>query len=256
MRILVLGDVTDPRAVAYLAEHLWAFRRREQIDFTVLNAENAGFIVGPSPEEAEALLAAGADVLTGGNHTLQCKSLHPMLEGDCRLLRPANYPPEVPGAGYTILPACGYRMLVINAIGRLEMEPSDCPFRAIDRILMREAGNYDFSVLDFHAEASGEKVAMGRYLDGRVQVIFGTHTHVPTADEQVLPGGTGYITDVGMCGIQSGVLGIAAEGILQRFVNHLPERHRPADGPITCQGAIFTLDTGLGRVIAVKRVQF
>lgn len=256
MRILTLGDVTDPRAVDYLAAHLWHFRKERRIDFTVLNAENAGFIVGPSPEEALRLLDAGADVLTGGNHTLQKKSLHALLDSDARLLRPANYPAEVPGVGYTILPANGYRMLVMNAMGRVEMEPIDCPFHAIDRILTREEGNYDFSILDFHAEASGEKVGMGRYLDGRVSIVFGTHTHVPTADEQILPHGTGYITDVGMCGIREGVLGIATETILQRFLTRMPERHQPADGEVRAQGAIFTLDEGSGRVTAVERVTF
>ena len=256
MRILALGDVTDPRAVTYLSERLWAFRRQQRISFTVLNAENAGFIVGPAPEDATRLLDGGADVLTGGNHTLQKKSLHAMLDSDARLLRPANYPPEVPGVGYTILPANGYRMLVINAIGRVEMEPIDCPFRAVDRILTREEGNYDFSILDFHAEATGEKVAMGRYLDGRVNIVFGTHTHVPTADEQILPRGTGYITDLGMCGIREGVLGISAETILQRFLTRLPERHQPADGEVLAEGAVFTLDEGSGRVTAVERVRF
>ena len=256
MRILTLGDVTDPRAVTYLEEHLWAFRRAEKIDFTVLNAENAGFITGPGPEDAMRLLKAGADVLTGGNHTLQKKALHPLLEEDARLLRPVNYPAEVPGVGYTILPANGYRMLVINALGRVEMEPIDCPFHAIDRILEREQGQYDFSILDFHAEATGEKVGMGRYLDGRVHIIFGTHTHVPTADEQVLPHGTGYITDVGMCGVANGVLGIASEGILQRFLTRLPERYQPAEGPIAAQGAIFTLSESTGRVTSVRRVTF
>ena len=145
---------------------------------------------------------------------------------------------------------------MINAIGRIEMEPIDCPFRAVDRILTREEGNYDFSILDFHAEATGEKVAMGRYLDGRVNIVFGTHTHVPTADEQILPRGTGYITDIGMCGIREGVLGISAETILQRFLTRLPERHQPADGEVLAEGAVFTLDEGSGRVTAVERVRF
>ena len=256
MRILALGDVTDPRAVDYLATHLWTFRKEKKIDFTVLNAENAGFIAGPSPEDALRLLDAGADVLTGGNHTLQRKSLHALLDSDARLLRPANYPAEVPGVGYTILSANGYRILVMNALGRVEMEPIDCPFHAIDRILTREEGNYDFSILDFHAEATGEKVGMGRYLDGRVSIVFGTHTHVPTADEQILPHGTGYITDVGMCGIHAGVLGISAETILQRFLTRMPERHQPADGDVQAQGAIFTLNESAGRITAVERVTF
>ncbi len=254
MNILVIGDVTDGNAAAYLAKHLWSIRRRERIDFVAVNAENAGFITGPEPEVALSILDGGADVLTGGNHTLQKKGLFSLLENDKRLLRPANYPPEVPGAGYTILPVCGYRLLVMNAVGRVGMEPVDCPFRAIDRILEREAGNYDFSMLDFHAEASGEKMAMGLYLDGRVDIVYGTHTHVPTADEQILPGGTGYITDIGYTGVKESILGIDPQAVLHRYLTHLPAPYHPAEGSIRAQGAIFTLDGG--KCTAVRRVTF
>lgn len=256
MKILAIGDVTEPRAVTYLTENLPRFRRENGIDFCAVNAENAGLISGPDPDMAEALLEGGADVLTGGNHTLQKKALHPLLEHSRRILRPTNYPPEAPGMGHSILTAGGMRILMMNAIGRVNMEPADCPFHAIDRILAREKGEYDLAFLDFHAEATGEVLAMGHYLDGRVTGVFGTHTHVPTADEQILPHGTGYITDVGMCGIREGVLGISAETILQRFLTRLPERHQPADGEVLAEGAVFTLDEGSGRVTAVERVRF
>ncbi|MBQ8173873.1 MAG: YmdB family metallophosphoesterase [Clostridia bacterium] len=254
MRILAIGDVTDPRAASELASRLWEIRRSLSLDFVAVNAENAGFIVGPDPEVAQTLLDGGVDVLTGGNHTLQKKGLFSLLDGDRRVLRPANYPPEVPGAGYAILDAKGYRLLVMNAVGRVEMEPSDCPFRAVDKILDREEGNYDLAMLDFHAEASGEKMAMGYYLDGRVQAVYGTHTHVPTADEQILPHGTGYITDIGYCGPRDSILGISTEVVLHRYLTHLPERFVPAEGEIRIEGVVFTLDESARRCTKVERV--
>lgn len=254
MRILAIGDVTDARAAAYLAAHLWQVRKDHHIDFTLVNAENAGFIIGPEPDVALSLLDGGADVLTGGNHTLQRKGLHALLDSDRRLIRPVNYPPEAPGAGYTLLSGGGYRILVINAIGQGEMDPADCPFRAVDRVLERESGRYDCAILDFHAELSGEKVAMGRYLDGRVHIVYGTHTHVPTADMRILPGGTGYVTDLGMCGPTDGVLGIDSATILHRFLTHLPEKYVPATGDIHADGVIFTFDPGAHRVTEIERI--
>ena len=256
MKILAIGDVTDARAALYLSKALFPFRRQRGIDFTLVNAENAGFIVGPEPETAELLLDGGADVLTGGNHTLQRKSLHRMLEDSRRVLRPANYPAEVPGMGYTILDARGYRLLVMNAIGQVNMDPVDCPFRTVDRILEREEGNYDFSILDFHANETSEKRAMGFYLDGRVNIVYGTHTHTPTADEQVLPKGTGFISDIGMCGPKHSILGIDVDTVLSRMVHKLPERWTPAAGDICAEGVIFTLDESTRRVCAVERVRF
>ncbi len=256
MNILAIGDVTEPRAAEALAARLWDFRRRERIDFVLVNAENAGFITGPDPTLAALLLDGGADVLTGGNHTVGRASLHGMLEHDTRVLRPLNYPPEVPGTGYTILPANGYRILVMNALGRAEMEPADCPFHAVDRVLAREEGNYDFAILDFHAEATGEKLAMGHYLDGRVHIVYGTHTHVPTADEQILPRGTGYQTDIGMCGARDGILGMEPTVVIKRLVSRLPERYAPAGGEITTDGTVFTLSESDRRVTAVRRVRF
>lgn len=256
MKILAVGDVTEPRAVTYLTEKLPAFRRTHGIDFVIVNAENAGFIFGPDPDLADALLDGGADLLTGGNHTLQKKALHRKLEDSRRLLRPANYPPEAPGMGHTILTVDGVRILAMNAIGRVEMEPMDCPFRTVDRILAREKGSYDIAILDFHAESTGEKLAMGHYLDGRVSVVFGTHTHVPTADEQILPHGTGYITDIGMCGARGGVLGMDPAVIIRRFLTRLPERYQPSDTPVAADGAVFTVDVNTGRATAVERVRF
>ena len=256
MKILALGDVTDGRAAAYVAANLPRFRRENGIDFAIVNAENAGFIIGPDPDVAKALLEGGADVLTGGNHTLQRKALHAALEESARMLRPANYPAEVPGMGYTILDVRGYRLLVMNAIGQVHMDPVDCPFRAIDRILAREEGHFDLSILDFHAEASSEKRAMGLYLDGRVDMVFGTHTHTPTADEQILPRGTAFISDIGMCGPKNSILGIDMETVFARMVHKLPERWAPAEGEIRAEGVIFVLDDRTHRPVRVERVSF
>ena len=161
LRIMTIGDVTSPKAATALADRLWEIRRNFRIDFLAVNPENAGFIIGPSADAAKMLLDKGADLLTGGNHTLQNQSLHALLDSDNRLIRPANLPAEAPGVGYTVLSANGYRLLAINVLGRVEMEPiCDSPFTAIEKILSRENGNYDLSILDVHAEASGEKVAL------------------------------------------------------------------------------------------------
>ena len=228
-----------------------------KIDLVTVNAENAGFLSGAGPDLAETLFEAGADVLTGGNHTMQTLSAHAYMESHPCMLRPLNYPPEVPGAGYVIVPAAGYRILVCSVLGVVDMVPVlDNPFTAVDRLLKREAGKYDFSLLDFHAEATGEKMAMGRYLDGRVNIVAGTHTHVPTADARILPRGTGYVTDLGMCGPTNGVLGMKTEVVIARNVSRLPARFEPADGDITADGVLFSLDTASGKVKAVERISF
>ena len=257
MKILTIGDITEPRAVTYLKENLWSFRRENKIDLVIANGENASFITGPSPELAEQILSAGVDVLTGGNHTVQNLRLHPMLEASRAILRPANYPAGVPGCGYTVADLCGYRLLVINVLGQVHMEPTlDSPFEAVERILAREAGNYDLAALDIHAEATGEKLALAHAFDGRIAVIFGTHTHVPTADARILPRGSGYITDIGMCGAEDGILGIDADVILERCRIHLPVKYRAATGKILAQGAIFELDSHDFAAKNVKIVSF
>lgn len=257
MRILMLGDVTAPCGVRYLQEKLWQFRREKKIDFVSVNAENASFIGGADQAAAEALLSAGADVLTGGNHTMQTHSVHTYLEHSDRMLRPLNYPAAVPGCGYTVLDAMGYRVLVLNAMGTVHMDPTlDNPFTAIERVLERMEGHYDFGILDFHAEATGEKYAIGHYFDGKIQIIVGTHTHVPTADEQILPKGSGYVSDLGMCGPSGGILGIKSEVIMHRCRLHLPMHYEVAEGAPVAQGVIFTLNTDSCRVTDVERITF
>ena len=257
MKILCIGDVTSPAGVRHLQDALWRVRRERGVDFCVVNAENASLVSTLSPEQAQVLLSAGADVLTGGNHTMRSRALHSLLDSDERLLRPVNFPEDVAGAGYGIYDAAGYRVLVINAMGNVHIEPVlDSPYPYIDRILRREEGKYDFAILDFHAEATGEKVAMGYAYDGKIQMIFGTHTHVPTADESILPLGTGYITDVGMCGESEGVLGMNPEGVVRRMRSRLSIPFTPAVGKVVAQGVIFTYDTTKRRTTDVRRITF
>ncbi len=257
MKILVIGDVTSPRGVDHLCERLWKFREKNKIDFCVVNGENASFITGISPDFAERLVRAGADVITGGNHTMQNKATYTALDERAELVRPVNFGLEAPGHGWTIVDtANGYRALVINAMGNVHIEPClDNPYPYIDRALREAEGKYDLSVLDIHAEATGEKLAIAHAYDGVINVVFGTHTHVPTADEQVLPKGTGYITDVGMCGESGGILGMDAEGIVARMKSRLPVKYTPAKGACVANGVIFDFDTTLKRVISVQRVK-
>ena len=257
MKILVIGDVTSPAGISHLADKLWSVRRKEGIDFCVVNGENASFITGISEPLAERLIKAGADAVTGGNHTLYNKSVYTYLDDTEPMLRPINFGGTAPGHGYAILFGGGYRILVINAMGNVHIEPTlDSPYPYIDRTLSELMGKYDFSILDFHAEATGEKLAMGYAYDGKINVIFGTHTHVPTADAQILPHGTGYVTDVGMCGNSGGILGMDAECVIERMRTKLPKKFEAARGECVADGVIFTLDTATGRVTEVKRIRF
>lgn len=256
MRILTLGDITSVSAAEYLAGVLWNYRKKEQIDLVIANAENAGFITGTSHETAKMLLLGGVDCLTGGNHTMRNRSVHAYLDEESAILRPINFGADAPGHGYTVLDVLGWRVLVISALGCVHMDPAlNSPFSYIDKVLRYEEGRYDISVLDIHAEATGEKYAIAHNYDGRINIIFGTHTHVQTADEQILPHGTGYITDIGMCGESGGILGIEKNSVIESIKTHMPPRFKVADGPVRASGAVFTLDTKDGRVTDIKRVK-
>ena len=257
LKILAIGDVTSPAGVEYLAKNLWKFRERNAIDFCVVNGENASFITGISPPLAEKLLFGGADCITGGNHTLANRTAHSLLEESECVLRPINYGGAAPGRGYAIIDAAGRRVLVISAMGQVHIEPTlDSPYTHIDELLSRLEGKYDLAILDFHAEATGEKLAVGYAYDGRINIIFGTHTHVPTADAQILPRGTGYISDVGMCGETGGVLGMDAERVVERMKSRLPIPFKAASGEVRADGVIFTVDPRSGKVTEVKQVRF
>lgn len=256
MRILAIGDVTSPHSAEFLSSRLWSYREEKRIDLCVVNGENAAFINGVTPPLAKALLSGGADVITGGNHSLNLHTDARFFDDTPTVLRPLNFPAAAPGAGYTIAEAKnGYRVLVMSAMGTVGIDPVlDAPYRYIDSVLSREAGRYDFSVLDFHAEATGEKIATASYYDGRINIIFGTHTHVPTADLTILPGGTGYVTDVGMCGASGGILGMRRDTVIRRIVTKVPEPFMPAEGACYADGVIFTLSEANGRVTDLQRV--
>ena len=248
--------MTSPSGVEHLSKNLWKFRKAEGIDFCVVNGENASFVTGISAELAEVLLRGGADCISGGNHTLRNTKAHSFLEESAEVLRPVNFGDGAPGRGYTLIDCNGYRILVICAMGNVHIDPVlDSPFDAVERVLRRMEGQYDFSVLDIHAEATGEKLAIGYAFDGRINVIFGTHTHVQTADATILPRGTGYITDVGMCGESGGILGMDADRVVQRMRSHLPHPFKAASGPCVADGVIFDLDTSCGKVVGIRSVK-
>jgi len=257
LKILVIGDVTSLAGIEHLKRNLWRVREENKIDFCVVNGENASFVTGISPELADILLSAGADAISGGNHTLRNKSAYTYLDDTREILRPINFGEAAPGHGYAILDAAGYKVLVINALGNVHIDPVlDSPFSYIDKLLLREAGNYDFSVLDIHAEATGEKLAVGYAYDGKINVVFGTHTHVQTADEQILPNGTGYISDVGMCGESGGILGMDVECVVERMRTRLPHKFKAASGAPVANAVIFTIDNSSRRVTEIKRLSF
>ncbi len=258
MKILTIGDVVGRRAIEYLSGTLRRTAAALGADFVVCNGENASEIHGLNRADAEALLDCGVDLITLGNHAFGSRDLYGYLDDNTDLvIRPANYPAACPGVGYTLREVSGLRILCMNLSGTAFMDPLDNPFSVVDRILDRERGDYDIALLDFHAEATSEKLAMGYHLDGRVNVVFGTHTHVPTADCRVLPKGTGYVTDLGMTGPQNGILGTDAEAVLYKMRTHMPTRFTVADGEITAQAVLFTLeDRAPYRCLKVERVEF
>ncbi len=242
MKILLLGDIVGKRTVDYLQKNLWSLRKENKIDMVIANGENATEIMGLSPDDADTLFASGVDVITGGNHIFHNRAIYTMLD-DCKyLLRPLNLSPKAYGNGECIFECNGCNVLVVNLIGMMGMEYSKNPFDAADDVLRRNEDKYDFAVFDFHAEATAEKEALGYYLSGRAAIVFGTHTHVQTADERVLDGGTAYITDLGMCGPKNGVLGTDKDVIIKKFTTGLPQKFTVANGEISLSGAIVTVE--------------
>ena len=254
MRILALGDVVGKQAVEYLEQTVWGIRRKYKIDFVIANGENANDIRGLSAADAKRLWQCGVDVITLGNHAFGQKDIHDLLDSESRIIRPANFPVNASGMGYTVVDSMGYRMLCINVCGRVNMDAYGDPFDAVEKILSREDGRYDYAILDIHAEATSEKLAMARVFDGRIHVMFGTHTHVVTADEQILPNGSAYQTDLGMCGPHSGIIGTKTECVLERMRDLMPARFTVAEGDIQAHGTVFVLDGH--KVAGVERITF
>jgi metallophosphoesterase (TIGR00282 family) len=260
MRILFVGDIVGRTGREAVATALPKLREALRIDLAVVNAENASHGFGLAPDMAAALFTAGADVITLGNHAWDRKEIIPYIAQNPRLLRPLNFPPGTPGGGSVVVEVSGgRRALVVQAMGRLYMDPLDCPFRATADLLTkyRLGGTVAAIFVDFHAEASSEKMAFGHFLDGQVSAVVGTHTHCPSADAQVLRGGTAFQSDAGMSGDYDSVIGMVKEGATQRFWRKMPgERLAPAEGEATVCGVFIETDdaTGLARRVAPVRV--
>jgi metallophosphoesterase (TIGR00282 family) len=255
MRVLYLGDIVGHGARTLLRRELRSLRAREEVGFVVANGENASGGRGIDPNGVDELLDAGVDLITTGNHIWRHRSIEPVLKSEPRLIRPANFPQGNPGRGSSVVAARdGTRVGVVNLIGRVFMGDFDCPFRAADAELaqMRDA---DMIVVDMHAETTSEKSAMGWYLDGRVALVVGSHTHVQTADERILPGGTGFLTDAGMCGPTRSVIGQRRQEVIERFLSQRPARFEVAKGPIVLQGVFVDIDPVSGRAENIRRLQ-
>jgi 2',3'-cyclic-nucleotide 2'-phosphodiesterase len=253
MLILFIGDVFGRPGRDALVDWLPAFRRDRAIDFVVANGENAANGAGITSKIALKLLGAGVDVITTGNHVWRQREVYAFLRESDRIVRPANYPTGSPGRSLTVVTSRGGEAVaVINLSGALFMEAGVSPFRIIDGLVEQARAQAELVVVDFHAEATSEKVALGQYLDGRVTAVIGTHTHVQTADERVLPGGTAYITDVGMTGPRDSVIGVSSEVILRRFLTEMPQQFIVAGGPVRLDYVVVSTAAG-GRATEIQR---
>ncbi len=254
MKILFIGDIFSSVGRHIVADHLQDIRETQAIDLAIANAENSAGGFGITPDIADELFALGLDVLTSGNHIWDKREIYEYFTRRPQLLRPANYPDGTPGAGVIKVKARnGVECAVINLQGRTYMPASDCPFRKVDRILEGLGPNVKVRFVDFHAEITSEKMAMGWYLDGRVSALVGTHTHIPTADTRILPGGTAYQTDVGMTGPYDSVIGVKKEIILERFLTSMPVRMEAAKGSPELHAVVLEVDEATGKAIHFKR---
>lgn len=256
MNVLVIGDVMGAPGRRAAASHLAQLREHLQLDLIVANGENADDGgVGITSAIAEELFAAGVDVMTNGNHAWDKREALTYIEREPRLLRPYNYPAGTPGSGWYVTEARGRRIGVLNLMGNAFMPQAlACPFRAADEALAQKPDDVNIVVVDFHAESTMEKWALGWYLDGRVSAVVGTHTHVPTADERVLPGGTAYISDIGMTGCYESVIGLEIQKTLTRMVRKLPERFEPAQGIGTLCAVLIDIDEVSGKSRSIRRL--
>lgn len=255
MRVLCIGDIVGSPGRRAVAQLLPQLIETERLDLVIANAENAAGGIGLTRSTADELLQLPIALLTGGNHTWRHKEINEILEDDPRVLRPHNYP-DAPGSGIGISRAGdGTPVAVLNLQGRVFMDPLPSPFEAADRALEQLAGQTRIIIVDFHAEATSEKRALGWYLDGRVSALYGTHTHVATADEEILPEGTGYITDIGMTGPYDSVIGMKKGAVLQRFLTMRPAGFSAAKGDVRLCGVIFDIDADSGRTTAIQRVR-
>ena len=242
MNILFIGDIVGRPGRSFLKIRLKDIVAENKIDLVIGNGENVAGGVGITKSTYEDLINSGVEIITMGNHTWSKKELIDFIEDAGSLVRPANYPPGTPGKGYILLKRKNSRIAVINLCGRVYMEAIDCPFRAVDNILEEIKDSADIVIVDFHAEATSEKQALGWYLDGRVTAVLGTHTHVQTADERILPKGTGYITDVGMTGPYDSILGVEKDIIIKKFLTVMPGKFEVAEGKVIFSGIVLEIN--------------
>lgn len=254
MRILMIGDIVGRAGRNAVKEQLGTIRQELNINMVVANGENAAGGNGITPDIARDLFSYGVDVLTMGNHVWDKKDIVPYIEKESKIVRPANYPPGTPGRGVGVFDINGHKVAVMNLSGRVYLSDLDCPFRKADELLAKVKDQANIILLDFHAEATSEKIAMGWYLNGRVSVVVGTHTHVQTADERILPEGTAYITDLGMTGPFNSVLGVKTDIILQKFTTQMPVRFEVADGPYQFNAVMVEIDEFTGMATSIERI--
>jgi len=248
--ILVVGDVIGRPGRRAVGALLPGLRQQHGLDLVIANAENVAGGLGLTSTTAKALFDAGVDVLTSGNHIWAQKEIIPYLDSEMPILRPLNYPPGVPGRGYLL----SGQAMVVNLMGRTFIGNFDCPFRAMDKLLAELKPKPPVIIVDFHAEATSEKIAMGRYLDGRVSAVLGTHTHVGTIDAQLLPQGTAYVTDIGMTGPVDSVIGDDAEAVIRRFLTMMPHRLSVGKGKTLFNAVLVRVDDNSGRAISIDRI--
>ena len=254
-KVLAVGDVVGGPGMDRIYKSLRWLKKRTEADFVVVNGENAS-VVGITPRQAEDILDAGADVITLGNHAFSKREIVEYMDENRWILRPANYAPQAPGVGWSFYETSVGEIAVINLQGRVNMDYTpDNPFLEVERIL-KQIPHTKMIFVEIHAEATSEKLAMGHMLDGRVSAVWGTHTHVPTADAQVLPEGTGYVTDLGMTGPKNSVLGIQPQLSIAKFRGDLPERYRWAGGPTKMEAVLFTVDSQTGLCKKAERVDY
>lgn len=256
MNILVLGDVVNIEGCNILRKKLSNFKKLKAIDFCIANGENSADGNGITPLSAEMLFSSGVDFITTGNHVYRRKEVYDLLDESEFIIRPCNYSLKNPGVGSKVVDCGFFNIGIINVMGTMYMENLENPFDAVDREIEKLKDKTNIILVDFHAEATSEKKAMGFYLDGRVSAVFGTHTHVLTADNTVLPGKTGYITDIGMCGVKESVLGVDKNIIIEKFRFNMPQRFDKATGTSMVNGCIFTIDKSTGSCTATEIVSF
>ncbi|MCG8500122.1 MAG: TIGR00282 family metallophosphoesterase [Firmicutes bacterium] len=254
MKVLVIGDIVGRPGREIVRDLLRTIKQRLAVDLCIANGENAAVGNGITCKIAHELYDYGVDIITMGNHVWNKKEIIKLFEQDEMIIRPANYPPGTVGDGYKILRVKNKKAAVVNLAGRVYLDALDCPFQTIEKQLKIISKVTNIIIVDFHAEATSEKTAMGWYLDGKVSAVYGTHTHVQTADERILPKGTGYITDIGMTGPYNSVLGVQKEIIINRFITHLPQRFEVADGPAQLNGIVLEIDESNGKTTSINRI--